>query len=76
MVNGNIVEYLNLHPDSDLWYLVSSRFIPLISPGVIFSQSLDVTLGLEYLHSFNPHVIQRESALIPIRLFGETLNII
>ena len=36
MVNGNIVEYLELHPDSDLWSLVSSRFILLISPGIMF----------------------------------------
>lgn len=28
MGNGNIVEYLELHPDSDRWCLVSNHFIP------------------------------------------------
>ena len=77
MVNGNIVDYLELHPDSDRWSLVSDHFIPLVCLGVIFLQSLDVALGLEHLHSFNPKVIHGDLkgvGIISIRLFGEILN--
>lgn len=57
MANGNIVDYLEQHPDADRWSLVSDLFIPPVSMHHFFLQSHDIVLGLEYLHSFKPQVI-------------------
>jgi serine/threonine protein kinase len=58
MANGNVVDFLRLHPDTNCVHLVRQMERRLCTYPLISSlQALDVTQGLEYLHSLTPNII-------------------